>query len=124
MTMTPEIDWIGTGRSVTDLGGLPPLTYVLIGVALLVPVAAAIVVRLARRDHARHGAAFRVLCRGLGLGWSERRLVRRVARAGGISTPGAVLLGRGCFEHAAGGYARRHDAADLDRLRHRVFGDG
>ena len=65
--------------------------------------------------------ARRRLERGLGLGFRDRRLLDRLARALDLEERTPLLLGRGCFEEAV----RRLDPpeallARIESLRHRI----
>lgn len=79
---------------------------------------------LVRRDRAALGPANRRVCAGMGIGRRERRLLHRVARAAGMRHVAALLISEGCYEYAAGHYARSHGSGEkLRELRARIFDD-
>ena len=96
----------------------------LIGLALICPalaLAASAIVSLVRRDRAQLGPTTRRLCREVGVGVSERRLLDHLARGLGVPSGASLLVSRGCFDAAvarAGAGQRRRLAA----VRRRVFG--
>ena len=91
-------------------------------IALGVSLGAAAMVRLLHRDRREQGPIYRSLCRALHLGRGQRRLVTRIARAAGASSPASLLISRGCFERAAHRYpVRRAEAQHLATIRSRVF---
>ncbi len=115
----PDVGWIRAGRPAAAASeGLP------LGMIATAAVAAALVALgitlLLRLDRARHGPTLRQLGRGLGIGFADRRLLQRVARHGGFTTAGSLLVSRGCFEEAVRVWSG--DAARLDAIRRTVFG--
>ena len=75
---------------------------------------------LVRRDRARFGPTTRRLCRGFGVGATDRKLLDSLAH--GIGVPCASLLvSRGCFD-AAAGRASQGEARQLTAIRRRLFG--
>lgn len=95
----------------------------LMGLMLICPavaLAALAIVSLVRRDRARLGPTTRRLCRTLGVGVSERRLLEHLARGLGVPSGASLLVSRGCFDAAvarAGPGVRQR----LVAVRRRVF---
>ena len=61
------------------------------------------------------GPDVRRLARLLGVRFSQRVLLERVARAAGLPSTGSLLISRGCFDAAVGRYALRR--GERERLR-------
>jgi hypothetical protein len=105
------------------------LVYFVVGVIVLIllPVAAALVVRLRRMWRQPEHVAWRGMSRALGLNWSEQRLLSQVARQRGLQPAAALLISRGAFESAVttylshGGVPER-SKQQIQRLRRRIFG--
>jgi hypothetical protein len=113
------LEWLGT-----------TLTNPLL-LGLLMAAVGAFLGALAARDLLRRRAAmqagvFRHLALKLGLGWSDRRLVRRAALHAGVPSPAALLISRGCFDFAAQrcGDVSERDLKRLNVIRRQVFADG
>lgn len=81
---------------------------------------------LARRG--THGASsghlgsYRRIARGIGLTGGQRRVLRRLARHAGLDAPAALLVSRGCFEHAV--EVASSPTTEVDALRRTIFGSG
>jgi hypothetical protein len=84
-----------------------------IGAALVIAglaMAGLVIWRRIRQDRRRHGPILRRACRELRLSWLQRHLLIAMARAGRVGSPVALLISRGCFDHAMAAYrARRPD---------------
>lgn len=118
--------WIPSGTlPLAAVGGEFSLSpqRLLTGLMLICPaaaLAASAIVSLVRRDRARLGPTTRRLCRALGVGVSERRLLDHLARGLGVPNGASLLVSRGCFDAAvarAGPGERRR----LVAVRRRVF---
>ncbi len=100
---------------------LPSLLAIIVGSGVIVYL-----LSRWRAESRRHSpdAALDALGRTIKVGWQDRRRLRRVARAGGVKQPAALLLSRGLFDQAALTYTRRGgDAREIERLRSRVFAE-
>ncbi|MBC23239.1 MAG: hypothetical protein CMJ32_04905 [Phycisphaerae bacterium] len=65
---------------------------------------------------------FRALCSSMGLGWSRRLLLYRVARNAGLTNPASLLLARGCYQHGRELWERRHGHCQiLEQLGHDLY---
>ena len=63
--------------------------------------------------------------RGLGLGFRDRRLLQRLARANAIEDRASLLLGEGCFEEAVRRFEPSEDElARIESVRQRIHGGG
>ncbi len=92
--------------------------------AMVLGVAAASLLSLARRDRRAQGSTTRRLCRALGLDAPQRRLLENVARIAGIRSAAGLLISRGCFDIAQKRYAPQGvELRQLKRIRRRVFDD-
>ena len=92
--------------------------------AMVLGVAAAALLNLARRDRRAQGPTTRRLCRALGLDTPQRRLLDNVARRAGIRSAAGLLISRGCFDIAQKRYAPQGvELRQLQRIRRRVFDD-
>ena len=100
----------------------------LIGIALVAAGSAGAVaagLSLMRRDPARRDTADAGrLGAALGLRRRQRHLVVALARSADMPTPAALLISRGCFDHAMRCYVAAHGRArQVAAIRDRVFGD-
>jgi hypothetical protein len=55
------------------------------------------------------------------LNWSDRRLLRKLARSRGLSHPARLFVEPGHFEPSSLAPPLRPQAGHLDQLRHRLF---
>jgi hypothetical protein len=79
--------------------------------------------RVTRPRVGRHPGRSR-LERRLGLGHRDRRLLRRLARAGNLEDRTSLLIGRGCFEDAVLLLAPRERLLPrIESLREAIFDD-
>jgi hypothetical protein len=63
--------------------------------------------------------------RGLGLGFRDRRLLQRLARANAIEDRASLLLGEGCFEEAVRRFEPSEDElARIESVRQRIHCGG
>lgn len=94
----------------------------LVGLGLLV-LFVLIVARI-REDRGRQGPALRKMCRKMGVGRKQRRLLMAVAHSEGFDSPVSLLLSRGTFDFAVQHYVRKNDSArsELVKLRQLIFG--
>ncbi len=95
---------------------------ILVGAVLVfvsATVAMTAIVSLVQRDRARLGPTTRRLCRAVGVGAADRRLLESLARGVGVPCA-AMLVSRGCFE-AAAAHASATEARRLSAIRRRVF---
>lgn len=63
---------------------------------------------------------FSAIAREAGLGWADRIVLWRIARASNLSTPIALMLAKGTLRHHAVRYAARRSDSARDRLRTRL----
>lgn len=75
---------------------------------------------LRRQDDPSPMVLYSAIARKAGLGWSDRFMLWRIARASELPTPITLLLARGALRHYADGYSRERSAKTQQRIRHRV----
>lgn len=75
---------------------------------------------LARQQDPSPLVLYSAIARRAGLSWSDRFVLWRIARAGELPTPIALLLARGTLRHYSRSFARRLTPHAADRLRKRV----
>jgi len=74
----------------------------------------------ARQDDPSPLVVYSAIARKAGLGWADRFLLWRIARAGNLPTPIALLLARGALRHHARAFASRLGPRSADRLQARI----
>jgi hypothetical protein len=65
---------------------------------------------------------YRSLCQVHGLAWSDRRLLRKLARSCGLADPSRLFVDPLCFEQGSLHGALHAHAARISELRRRLFG--
>lgn len=106
----------------------PAMTGRQFGGLLLVAVGVLVLVLLVmawfREDRRRQGPAMRHMCKDLGVGRTQQRLLMTLARSQGFDSPVSLLISRGTFDFAMHRYVRRHEDArsQLVKLREMIFG--
>jgi len=75
---------------------------------------------LARQKDPSPLVLYSAIARKAGLGWADRFMLWRIARAGELPTPIALLLARGTLRHYADAYARRRSSRARDRVIQRI----
>lgn len=107
-----------------EFSGIELVYWVALGVAAL--VALAWFSRwLARHDRrslfSSPRALFNALCKAHGLDYANRRLLKQLARAAGLSPPARAFVSPQCFEAARLPAPLRGQERAIDKLRQRLF---
>ena len=100
-----------------------PWELLLVGLGATLIAIVAITLRrwwLARQDDPSPLVLYSAIARKAGLGWADRFVLWRIARATGLATPIALLLARGALRHHAGLFATRLGPRSAERFRARM----